>query len=160
MVLSRFIPKGGGIFRGVTVSALELSFLRSGVLKGLTLDQLASDIRTLRPGGLRRQALVRIRQDIRGITQAGGQLKNLPRNFKPLRRSIPTTPQRVYGKVIGYDEDAQHIKDIWVNFGTDTILTREEMEDRIAEIADGFVMKYGVEDYDIELTGIVRREDS
>jgi len=161
MVFQRILPSGWGRYGGVDVRPASLQFARAGFQEGLTLNRVQA---ALREGGIgiRRQALVEIRQELLGIQRSGINLRVLRPEFRPDFARIPRTNRSIptrfrYTARLGQVTTVTgQVKDFFVDFGDDSLLTRAEIEERIRDISDRAAQQYGVEPFTVQNITIIR----
>lgn len=133
-----------------------LPVIRGGVASGLSSRAINDAIRNSTGSGIRRQVLLDIMREIRGIQQAGDRLKNvrLDRVPDPSRVRRALTPiRREFGSTVrisGLDLNTGQSLTRHVTVTHDAVLTRGEIED----IALGF-LEDDKEEYPIVLTAVL-----
>lgn len=86
---------GGGIYAGVVVSGTQRQYIRAGVERGLSGNEIYA---AMLEAGIapRRQALFDVRREVLGTQRAGRVLGNTPKKFRP--SSAGYEPVAAHGK--------------------------------------------------------------
>lgn len=128
-----------------------LPIIESGVASGLSSRTINEAIRAATGTGLRRQVLLDIMRDMRGIAQAGEGLQfvrldrapdptRVPRALTPIRRAFGSTV-RVEGVLLSTGQAVTR----FVQVTHDSVLTRGEIEDIAAGFLEDEEAEYGIE---------------
>lgn len=161
MVIPRLLP-GWGRYAGSPVSPLQ----RSTIVSAYQLDiGVAATGRVLRGAGmgLRAGAIREIRREIGGTPERLRAYKSLRGDFRPAESMFtPTrtnlrTERKYWGKMTARIPGIAEDLTVNVSFGSDEALTKNQIEDTMVEIAEGYQMAYGATIESIEVTGLDRR---